>query len=49
MFAAIVTTVDGDVVPAALRICISVVLEEVFHGSQVLFIGYAVIHSLSHP
>ena len=49
MFAAIVTTVERDVVPAALRIRISMVVEEVFHGYQALYIGYAVDHSLIHP
>ncbi len=49
MFAAVVTTVDGDVVPLALRVIISMVVEEVFHGYQALSIGFVVVHSLSHP
>ena len=52
---AIVATVERDVVPTALRVMFSMVEEEVFHGYQALFIGYAVIHSCpvsilpSHP
>ncbi len=49
MFAAVVTTVEGDVVPLALQIRISTVVEEVFHGYQALSIGFVVVHSLSHP
>jgi hypothetical protein len=48
MFAAIVKMVE-DVVSVALRVIISVVVEEVSHGYQALSIGYAVIHLLSHP
>jgi hypothetical protein len=49
MFAAVVTTVELDVVPVALRVMISTVVEEVFHGYQALSIGFVVVHSLSHP
>ena len=52
---AIVATVERDVVPLALRVMFSMVMEEVFHRYQVLSIGYAVINSCpvsilpSHP
>jgi hypothetical protein len=49
MFVAIATTVEGGVVPRALRIRISTVVEEVFHGYQAMSIGFVVVHSLSHP
>jgi hypothetical protein len=56
LFVAIVATVERDVVPAAQRVIISMVVEEVFHRYRQLSIGYAVIpfsiflsnHPLSH-